>query len=98
MKDSEKEFGKALVGVQAAIHELEMAFERMNELILQYASEFREIVNSLNALSLERYERHSVRNPYPPYRERLHPRPRHAQKPYWFRIRSNPQKRGYHRP
>lgn len=98
MKDSEKEFGKVLVGVQAAIHELEMAFERMNELILQYASEFREIVNSLNALSLERYERHPVHNPYPPYRERLHPRTRHARKTVWFRIRSNPQRRGYHKP
>lgn len=94
MKDSEKEFGKVLMGVQAAFYELEMAIERM----IQYASEFREIVNSLNALSLERYERHPVHNPYPPYRERLYPRTRHARKTVWFRIRSNPQRRGYHKP
>ena len=34
--------------------------------------------------------------PYPPYRERLHPRKHWQRKPYWLRTRSNPKKKGYH--
>lgn len=36
------------------------------------------------------------RDPYPPYRERLHPRKHWQRKPYWLRTRSNPKKKGYH--
>lgn len=36
------------------------------------------------------------RDPYPPYREQLHPRKHWQRKPYWLRTRSNPKKKGYH--
>lgn len=38
----------------------------------------------------------SYKDPYPPYRERLHPRKHWQRKPYWLRTRSNPKKKGYH--
>lgn len=36
------------------------------------------------------------REPFPPYKERLHPRKHWQRKPYWLRTRSNPKKKGYH--
>lgn len=36
------------------------------------------------------------REPYPPYREKLHPRKDWQQKPFWLRTRSNPMRRGGH--
>ena len=53
----------------------------------------------LKKISLEDYEicsEPAERDPYPPYRERLHPRKHWQRKPYWLRTRSNPKKKGYH--
>lgn len=53
----------------------------------------------LKKISLEDYEicsEPSECDPYPPYRERLHPRKHWQRKPYWLRTRSNPKKKGYH--
>ena len=36
------------------------------------------------------------REPFAPYKERLHPRKHWQRKPYWLRTRSNPKKKGYH--
>lgn len=36
------------------------------------------------------------REPFPPYKERPHPRKHWQRKPYWLRTRSNPKKKGYH--
>ena len=36
------------------------------------------------------------REPFTPYKERLHPRKHWQRKPYWLRTRSNPKKKGYH--
>lgn len=36
------------------------------------------------------------REPFPPYKERRHPRKHWQRKPYWLRTRSNPKKKGYH--
>lgn len=36
------------------------------------------------------------REPFPPYKVRLHPRKHWQRKPYWLRTRSNPKKKGYH--
>lgn len=38
------------------------------------------------------------RDPYPPYRERLHPRKHWQRKPYWLRTRSNPKKKAIIKP
>ena len=46
----------------------------------------------LKKISLEDYEicpEPAEREPYPPYRERLHPRKHWQRKPYWLRTRSN---------
>lgn len=53
------------------------------------------------ALGLFEYEVECIRepverDPYPPYREKLHPRKDWQQKQYWLRTRSNPKKKGYH--
>lgn len=45
----------------------------------------------------ENYKANSIkREPFPPYKERLHPRKHWQRKPYWLRTRSNPKKKGYH--
>lgn len=58
-----------------------------------------EAVYELKKISLEDYKicsEPAERDPYPPYRERLHPRKHWQRKPYWLRTRSNPKKKGYH--
>lgn len=56
-------------------------------------------IQELKKISLEDYKicsEPAERDPYPPYRERLHPRKHWQRKPYWLRTRSNPKKKGYH--
>lgn len=38
------------------------------------------------------------REPFPPYKERLHPRKHWQRKPYWLRTRSNPKKKAIIKP
>lgn len=59
----------------------------------------RSLEYELKKISLEDYKicsEPAERDPYPPYRERLHPRKHWQRKPYWLRTRSNPKKKGYH--
>lgn len=56
-------------------------------------------IKTVWSCELEDYEicsEPAERDPYPPYRERLHPRKHWQRKPYWLRTRSNPKKKGYH--
>lgn len=64
------------------------------ERVIEHSLEY-----ELKKISLEDYEicsEPAERDPYPPYRERLHPRKHWQRKPYWLRTRSNPKKKGYH--
>lgn len=75
-------------GLGAALAGIKM--EQVIERSLEY---------ELKKISLEDYEicsEPAERDPYPPYRERLHPRKHWQRKPYWLRTRSNPKKKGYH--
>lgn len=80
------EYLAALIKVNNPLRKTEQVIERS----LEY---------ELKKISLEDYKicsEPAERDPYPPYRERLHPRKHWQRKPYWLRTRSNPKKKGYH--
>lgn len=87
---------------QMSVAEIERAIEQISRLgaeclmaqVIEHSLEY-----ELKKISLEDYEicsEPAERDPYPPYRERLHPRKHWQRKPYWLRTRSNPKKKGYH--
>lgn len=101
-----KELKEALINAQESlgmsIAEIERAIEQISRLgaeclmaqVIEHSLEY-----ELKKISLEDYEicsEPSECDPYPPYRERLHPRKHWQRKPYWLRTRSNPKKKGYH--
>ena len=101
------EAGKeALINAQESLGMSIAEFERAIEQISRLGAEClmaqvieRSLEYELKKISLEDYEicsEPAERNPYPPYRERLHPRKHWQRKPYWLRTRSNPKKKGYH--
>lgn len=101
-----KELKEALINVQESLDmsvaEIERAVNQIARLgaeclmaqVIEHSLEY-----ELKKISLEYYEIRSEpteRAPYPPYRERLHPRKHWQRRPYWLRTRSNPKKKGYH--
>ena len=106
LDEAVKELKEALINAQESlgmsIAELERAIEQISRLgaecLMAQVIE-RSLEYELKKISLEDYEicsEPAERNPYPPYRERLHPRKHWQRKPYWLRTRSNPKKKGYH--
>lgn len=101
-----KELKEALINVQESLGMSVAEIERAVKQIARLGAEClmaQTIEHSLEyeigRISLENYEICSEpveREPYPPYRERLHPRKHWQRKPYWLRTRSNPKKKGYH--
>lgn len=101
-----KELKEALINVQESLDmsvaEIERAVNQIARLgaeclmaqVIEHSLEY-----EIGRISLEDYEicsEPAEREPYPPYRERLHPRKHWQRKPYWLRTRSNPKKKGYH--
>ena len=58
--------------------------------------ELTEQASELLKYKVECIRESTKREPFPPYKERLHPRKHWQRKPYWLRTRSNPKKKGYH--
>lgn len=101
-----KELKEALINVQESldmsIAEIERAVKQIARLgaecLMEQAIKHN-LEYEIGRISLEYYEIRPEpveREPYPPYKERLHPRKHWQRKPYWLRTRSNPQRRGYH--
>lgn len=101
-----KELKEALINAQEAlgmsVAEIERAIEQISRLgaeclmaqVIEHSLEY-----EIGRISLENYEIRPEpveREPYPPYKERLHPRKHWQRRPYWLRTRSNPKKKGYH--
>lgn len=101
-----KELKEALINVQESLDISVAEIERAVKQIARLGAECltaKAIEHSLKyeigRISLEDYEIRPEpveREPYPPYRERLHPRKDWQKRPYWLRTRSNPKKKGYH--
>lgn len=101
-----KELKEALINAQESLGMSVAEIERAVKQIAKLGAECltaKAIEHSLKyeigRISLENYEicpEPVEREPYPPYKERLHPRKHWQRKPYWLRTRSNPQRRGYH--
>lgn len=106
LDEAVKEFKKALINVHErlgmSVTEIERAIEQISSLGAEYLMAQvieQSLEYELKRTSLGDYEKcHEPveHEPYPPYRERLHPRKHWQQKPYWLRTRSNPKKNGYH--
>lgn len=106
LDEAVKELKEALINAQESLGMSIAEFERAIEQISRLGAEClmaqvieRSLEYELKKISLEDYEicsEPAERNPYPPYRERLHPRKHWQRKPYWLRTRSNPKKKGYH--
>lgn len=101
-----KELKEALINVQESLDmsvaEIERAVNQIARLgaeclmaqVIEHSLEY-----EIGRISLENYEIRPEpveREPYPPYKERLHPRKHWQRRPYWLRTRSNPKKKGYH--
>lgn len=106
LDEAVKELKEALINAQESsgmsIAEIERAIEQISRLgaecLMEQVIE-RSLEYELKKISLEDYKicsEPAERDPYPPYRERLHPRKHWQRKPYWLRTRSNPKKKGYH--
>lgn len=103
MREKQREYFKTKTS--SALTEskrLERAIEQISRLgaecLMEQVIE-RSLEYELKKISLEDYKicsEPAERDPYPPYRERLHPRKHWQRKPYWLRTRSNPKKKGYH--
>lgn len=101
-----KELKEALINAQESLDISVAEIERAVKQIARLGAECltaKAIEHSLKyeigRISLEDYEIRPEpveREPYPPYRERLHPRKDWQKRPYWLRTRSNPKKKGYH--
>lgn len=101
-----KELKEALINAQESlgmsVAEIERAVKQIARLGAEYltAQAIEHILEyEIGRISLEEYEIRPEpveREPYPPYRERLHPRKDWQKRPYWLRTRSNPKKKGYH--
>lgn len=101
-----KELKKALMNIHGAIGlsvaEIEQVIAQISRLgaeCLTAQAIEKSLEYELKRISLEDYEKcyePVERDPYPPYKERLHPRKHWQRKPYWLRTRSNPKKKGYH--
>lgn len=101
-----KELKEALINAQESLGMSVAEIERAVKQIAKLGAECltaKAIEHSLKyeigRISLEDYKicsEPAERDPYPPYRERLHPRKHWQRKPYWLRTRSNPKKKGYH--
>lgn len=101
-----KELKEALINVQESlgmsVAEIERAVKQIARLgaecLMAQAIEH-SLEYEIGRISLENYEIRPEpveREPYPPYKEQLHPRKHWQRRPYWLRTRSNPKKKGYH--
>lgn len=108
LDEAVKELKEALINAQESlgmsIAEIERAIEQISRLgaecLMEQVIE-RSLEYELKKISLEDYKicsEPAERDPYPPYRERLHPRKHWQRKPYWLRTRSNPKKKAIIKP
>ena len=93
LDEAVKELKEALINAQESLGMSIAEFERAIEQISRLGAEClmaqvieRSLEYELKKISLEDYEicsEPAERNPYTPYRERLHPRKHWQRKPYW---------------
>lgn len=95
MINAQESLGMSIAEIERAIEQISrLGAECLMEQVIERSLEY-----ELKKISLEDYKicsEPAERDPYPPYRERLHPRKHWQRKPYWLRTRSNPKKKGYH--
>lgn len=103
--NTEAEMGTALNNLQIVFGMTEKQIEQLiirietigvKQITKEALKELTEQASELLKYKVECIRESIKREPFPPYKERLHPRKHWQRKPYWLRTRSNPKKKGYH--